>query len=310
MDLPKNAAEVVEKVKGGMESKAPELDVLAALQQAMKVPGAKIDREKFLRKELKRRYSKVIIDRAVEHNPAYAWIPREEIDKLAKHAIDYECNKATAISFTTGLPGGAVGVAAIPADIIQYFVFMLRVIQELAYLYGFDDFHLDENDVDNEAMNTIMIFLGVMFGVQQANVAIKVVANMAGRNVAKRLAQKALTKGTVYPIVKKIATAIGYKMTKEIFAGGVGRMVPVLGGIITGGLTYATFKPCANTLKNTLRKEPISDPQFYKSGEYMKRDETIIPDAEDVVFYSIDPDEDEAAGENVNDSQSTPLITI
>ena len=291
MELPKNAAEILEKIKDSASAKAQDIDVIAALQQAMKVPGAKINRENFLRKELHRRYSKVIIDKAVGVNPAYAGISREEVDKLARHAIDYETNKATAISFTTGLPGGVVGVAAIPVDVIQCFVFMLRVMQELAYLYGFADFKLDEETIDNETMNEIIVFLGVMFGVQEANMAIKAIANVASRTIAKRLARKPLTKGVIYPVVKAIAKAIGARMTKDIFAGGVGRMVPIIGGVVTGGLTFATFKPCANNLKNVLRKERISDPEFYKSGEYQK--ETDVPEAEDVVYYCIDSDEPE-----------------
>lgn len=311
MELPKNVLETVSKVKDSVVAKAQEIDVMSALRQAMQVPGAKINREKFLRKELSHRHPKVIVERAIEHNPAYARIDRYEIDKLAKHAIDYECNKATVISFGTGLPGGVVGVATMSADIVQYFVFMLRVIQELAYLYGFEEFNLDdeddlENNFENEALNEIVVFMGVMFGVEGAGTLIKLLAQSTGKAVAKKLARQALMKTAIYPVVKKIAPWLGMQMNKQIFAKGVGKAIPVVGGVFAGGLTFATFKPCANRLKAKLRELPINDPEFYRSGEYLK-EEPIIPDAEDVVFYSIDnPEDGEEADENVNDSQSTP----
>lgn len=283
------------------------IDMLAVLEQAMRLPGVRIDREQFLSKELGRKYPKVIIQRAIDNNPAYARIERYDIDKIAKHVIDYECNKTTALSVAAGLPGGIVGIAGMPADILQYFMFMLRVIQKLAYLYGFEDFHLSEEHVDDELMNKIMVFIGVMFGAQEANVAIKIVAKAAGEGVAKKLARQALMKNGFYRGVKKLAPWLGIQMNKKIFANGVGRAIPVVGGLFAGGLTYATFKPCANNLKNALREQPICDPKFYRSGKYLEENEDpVIPDAEEVVFYSIDPDEGEVTDENVNDSQTTP----
>ena len=307
MELPKKIPDAFGKLKVGMESKARELNVEEVLRQAMKVPVAKVDREKFLIKELKNKYSAHTLEMALANNPAYAGISRDEIDKIAKHVINYETNKVSAISFATGIPGGVAMAATVSADVLQYSTFILRVMQKLAYLYGFEKFELDEEDIDDETMNRVLMFLGIMFGVQEANVATKIIARMATQNVAKKLTQKPLTKGLVYPIVKNIAKAVGAKMTKQIFANGVSKVVPVIGGFVTGGLTFVTFKPCAINLKNALRDLPVSDPEFYRSGEYLKQDEEpVIPDAEDAVFYSIDPDDDEQTGENIKDSQSTP----
>lgn len=117
--------------------------------------------------------------------------------------------------------------ATVPADIIQYFGFMLRTLQKLAYLYGFSDFDLNDEEVSDETMNQLLIFLGVMFGVQGANAGVKKIAEAATQKVSRSLAQRALTKGTVYPIVKKIAQPVGIRMTKQVFANGVSKVVPV-----------------------------------------------------------------------------------
>lgn len=84
-------------------------------------------------------------------------------------------------------------------------------MQKLAYLYGFEDFELNEDAISDNTMNQIMIFLGVMFGVQGANAGVKKIAEAAAKKVSKSLAQKALTKGTVYPIVKKLLKQLGLR---------------------------------------------------------------------------------------------------
>lgn len=234
------------------------------VQQAIKLPVAQINREKFLHKELIRYYPEDVVDLAIKKNPAYAGIEKERISEISKQVINYETNKVSAISFVAGIPGGFAMVATVPADVAQYFAYMIRVMQKLAYLYGFEDFELNEEAISDNTMNQIMIFLGVMFGVQGANAGVKKIADAAAKKVAKSLAQKTLTKGTVYPIIKKIAQAVGIKMTKQIFAESVSKVVPVIGGAVTGGLSYITFKPCAKKLKNSFKDLYLCDPLYFK----------------------------------------------
>ncbi len=250
---------IIDKINDVKSDITPEL----ILNQAMKMPTVKIDREKFLRKELSVYYSDSVINDAIIYNPAYADIRREAIDKIADRVITYETNKVSAVSFIAGIPGGFTMAATIPADEVQYFGFALRVMQKLAYLYGFPDFELNENEINDDTMNQMLVFLGVMFGVQGANAGVKVIAQAASEKIAKTLARKALTKGTVYPIVKKIATSVGIKMTKQIFANCVSKAVPVIGGVVNGGLTFATFKPCCYRLKKSFKELNLSDPETY-----------------------------------------------
>lgn len=234
------------------------------LQQAMKVPLVKIDRAKFLKKELIKYYSENVIDEAIENNPAYAGIEREKINEIAKQVINYGTNKVSAISFVAGMPGGVAMAATVPVDITQYFGFILRIMQKLAYLYGFDEFEISEDEISDETKNQIMIFMGAMFGIQGANAGVKKVAEAATKKISNSLAQKALTKTTVYPVVKRISQAVGIRMTKQIFAKNVSKIVPVVGGVVSGGLTYATFKPSSYRLQRNFKELNLSDPEFYK----------------------------------------------
>lgn len=270
---------IIEKVK-------EEITFENVLATAMKAPGVKVNRVKFLRKELKKYCSDDVISSATNSNPAKAGIPRELIDKISKQIINYETTKVTGISMAASIPGGAAAVGAAAADITSYFAFILRTVQELAYLYGFEQFDLNDDEVDAETMNTVLLFIGVMFGVQGAASTLQKFANVLAKQISKKLAQKALTKGTIYPIVKKVATSVGIRMTKQIFADTVASAVPILGGALSGGLTYAMFRPGCMKLRRNLRSYNLCNPEFYKSASEEPDKEVI--DVEFVETDSID----------------------
>lgn len=250
-------ADIVKAVKNEMTFEK----VLAA---AMHTPGVRINREKFLRKELLRYCAEDIIADVIKNNPAKAGISKELINKISKQVINYETTKVTTLSVAASLPGGPAAIGAAAADITSYFAFILRTVQELAYLYGFKQFNLNEDDVDSETMNYLLVFMGVMFGVQGATSVLKKFADVLAKNIAKKLAQKSLTKGVIYPIVKKVAISVGIRMTKQIFADGVASAVPLVGGALSGGLTFAMFKPGCMKLRKNLMSYNLCDPEYYK----------------------------------------------
>jgi hypothetical protein len=252
------------------------------LKSAMNMPGVQIRRSDFLRKELSKRYSPDVVELAISRNPAYAGIRVSDIDKIAKSCINNETMWVSLTSFAAGIPGGLAMFGTVPADIAQYFARIVRVLQKLVYLYGWKELYNSNGEFDDETVARLTLFIGVMFGVNTANAAITKIAQSAAVKVEKDLAEKALTKTLIYPIIKKIAQILGYQMTKEIFAKGVSKLVPVIGGVFSGLLTLATFNPAANNLKNHLNKLPMADVEFFKETH-----DDII----DVDFSDVDLDE-------------------
>lgn len=220
-----------------------------------------------MRKELIKYCSEDEVEETINGNPAKAGISKDIINKVSMQVINYETTKVTGISVAASLPGGAAAVGAAVADITSYFAFILRAVQELAYLYGFEQFDLKEDDVDSETMNYILLFVGVMFGVQGAASTLRKFADVLARHVAKKLSQKALTKGTIYPIVKKISLSVGVRMTKQVFADGVASIITVVGGALSGGLTYAMFKPGCMKLRRNLMSYNLCNPEYYKAED-------------------------------------------
>lgn len=259
------------------------VDIADIITLGLKTPGVRVDREEFLRKEFKIHYSEETVAQAIEKTPAIAGIPADDIDKIADDVIQYERYFVSGISAALGTPGGAAMAATIPADIIQYYGYMLRTAQKLMYLYGFPQIVTDEEEtqIDSATMNLLIIAMGVMFGVAGANNAIKAMAKALGNGVQKQLMKQALTKGTVFPIVKGVAKWFGVRMTKEIFTGFFKKAIPVVGGVIGGGITYASFKPCCDRLKDNLKDTKLSNLNHEENEEETEIYDAIVTEVDE-----------------------------
>ena len=239
---------------------------------SFKTPGVYINREAFLKKQLFKNHPQEVIDKAIQCTPAIAGISQEEINKIADEVIISERTKVSGVSAALAAPGGIAMAATIPADIVQYYGFTLRAVQKLLYLYGFPDVDSGEEDglqLDDQTMNTIMLCLGTMYGVANANNAIKAIARGLANGVNKKLMGMALTKGAVYPFVKEVCKWFGVRLTKSMFSEAISKAIPVVGGVIGGGLTFASFKPCCDRLKKELKDTLLSNPDHKASAEEM-----------------------------------------
>lgn len=279
-NLTKKTKEVVSKSKEKVVTAIDvngdgNIDIEDIIILGLRTPGIGINRNDFLTKEFSKKYSKETIEQAIATTPTNAGISLEDLNKIADNVIIFERNCVTGISTALGTPGGFAMAATIPADIIQYYGYMLRTAQKLMYLYGFPEIDVREKGqtFDTETLNLLIICLGVMYGVAGANNAIKIMAKALATGVEKKLINAALTKGTIYPIVKNVAKWFGVKMTKEVFAGFFKKAIPVIGGVVGGGLTFVTFKPCCDKLKKSLQNTLLSNPNYKET-----REENIIDD--------------------------------
>lgn len=224
------------------------------------MPGVRIDRTAYLRSALERYCTSEQIDRAVEHSPAAAGISPDVITRAANTAITYETARVTGVSTLAGVPGGLAMVGTVPADLVQYFGHMLRIAQKLAYLYSWPDLFGGNKDLDEATEGILTLFIGVMMGVQLAQAGVSRVANMIAAQLLKTLPQKALTKGILFPIVKKVAAQLGVKMSVRMFSSGVAKAVPIAGAILSGGFTLGTFLPMAKRLQKHLASLAVTKP--------------------------------------------------
>ena len=219
------------------------------LDAGMALPGAKVDRERFLKTQLQSHCSGATVSKAIEDGPARAGVSDELIDQLANACINSHAAKACAISFATGLPGGWAMLGTVPADITQFFWHIIVLSQKLAYLYGWSDLLDDAGDMDEETGQKITFFVGAMMGCQLAVDAISEVAKRVASQAARRIPRVALTKFGFYKMAKQVAKWLGVSLTKQTFAKSVAKVVPILGGLLSGGITLVMIKTMAGRLK-------------------------------------------------------------
>ena len=228
------------------------------LKKLVRLKGVWISREAFLRQELRKLHlSDAQIEHAIASDPVSAGISRKLLDKLANDVISFETKKSSALSFAAGIPGGLAMLGTVPADLTQYYVHSLRIMQKLAYLYGWKEFLTDLDDVDDETIAQMGLFFGVMLGVGGAAESLRDFARLiVAPAIEKRIARKALMKTTWYPVVKKSLKVIGVSVTKQSMAKTVSKIVPLIGGVISGGMTFVALQTQATRLKQHLRQLP------------------------------------------------------
>ncbi|WP_074037590.1 EcsC family protein [Exiguobacterium profundum] len=256
------------------------------MTNAVKLPGVKVDRKEFLAQSFSKYVPATQLADVVEKGPLEAKVPLSVIKKVAKRNITNQTMKSSSASFAAGLPGGIGLAATIPADTAQFFGFALRLAQEIGYLYGYDDFW-EDGELDVERVNgELILFLGVMFGVGGATATIKALSAQLSKEALKKIPNKALMKTVYYPIIKKMSAMIGVKMTKDTFAKGISKMIPLAGGVISGGITYSSMTKMGNRLMNALEEGVnMTEAEFIESVEAVKRENLEIIEAE---FVEID----------------------
>ncbi|CAG7845102.1 hypothetical protein USB125703_01359 [Pseudoclavibacter triregionum] len=256
-DRPATVSDVVRESVIEQDAEAAEY-AAAFLKKVIRIRGVRIDRAPFLSQELRKLHlDDDTIERAVATTPIQAGIDRASLDKLATGAIGFETNKSAAMSFAAGIPGGFAMLASVPADITQYYVHAFRVMQKLAYLYGWQNFIDDLDEVDDETLGKLGLFLGVMMGVGGASAGLTKFATQVARPaIHKQIASQALTKTVWYGPVKQVLKLVGIKVTKDSFAKTVTKAVPVAGGVISGGMTFVSLRVQSERLQQHLRELP------------------------------------------------------
>ncbi len=261
------------------QSVAREFALENVITTAVKIPGVKVDRRTFLAEMFAK--ENVNLEQVIEIGPIKADISQDQLSKITAKLILKRTTESSLASFVAGIPGGLAMAATVPADILQFFGMALRLAQEIAYLYGAEDIWKDGEVDDDKVKSQLILYCGVMFGVSGAVSGVRVLSAQIAKTTLKKIPQKALTKTFWYPIVKQIGKAIGVKVTKSTVAKGVSKAIPVLGGVISGGLNFASMHPMAKRLQETFEKSCFDYTDADLEADFANL-ESIDIDAEDV----------------------------
>lgn len=266
-----------------------------AITTAVKIPGVKVNRDEFLAEQFAG--SDVNIQDIITFGPVEAGVSREDISGMANKLIIKRTSQSSIASFAAGIPGGLAMAATIPLDVMQFFGMALKLAQELSYMYGAQDLWVDGKIDDERVRSQLIMYCGVMFGVSGAVSGVRVLSTQIAKTTLKKLPQKALTKTFWYPIVKQFGKVIGVKVTKSTVAKGVSKAIPVIGGVISGGLNFASMLPMAKRLYNALDKATFD----YSEEDFENDLEIMDKIAKNEIIIDVEPSKREEIKEKVSD---------
>lgn len=246
---------------------------LNVLNESLKLPFIKVDRSDFLTKT----FSNKIDDmpKLFKEGPQ-AFFSKEELDRIASNVINSNVLQSSSISFASGLPGGVAIAATIPADMAQFYGYSLKLAQEISYVYGYQNIWTNQDELTEDAKNTLILYLGIMFGVSSAGSTIRILSNKLALQALKQLPNKTLTKHLYFTILKKVLAIFGTKLTKATFAKGVSKVIPVVGGVLSGSMNYLSLKPMANKLKVELGKSVNYTQQDFEQDIKILNEEDVL----------------------------------
>lgn len=146
--------------------------------------------------------------------------------------------KSAGSGFMTNLGGIITLPVAIPANFTSVLFVQLRMIAAIAHMCGYD--------VHNRKVKTLVY-------VALCGSAVSDLLKEVGIRYSTQLTANMLNKYLTAEVIKSINKAIGFRLLSRMGANGVvhtSKIVPILGGLVAGGLDAMTTNIIGNTARD------------------------------------------------------------
>ncbi len=157
----------------------------------------------------------------------------QNVDEAAKKFIKYQIAKCTTSGFVTGLGGLITLPVSIPANVGSVMYVQMRMIACLAYMGGYD--------TSSDQVQTLVYAC-------LAGISIDQVLKNLGVQFGTKFTM-AMVKKIPASVVTKINQKVGFRFLTKFGSKGlinIGKAVPIIGGVISGGFDFAETKVIAN----------------------------------------------------------------
>ena len=157
----------------------------------------------------------------------------KDVDTAAKKFVNYQIAKCTTSGFITGLGGLITLPVAIPANVGSVIYVQMRMIACLAYMGGYD--------TDSDQVQTLVYAC-------LAGISIDQILKQAGIKFGNKFVM-AMVKKIPGEVLTKINQKVGFRFVTKFGTKGIvniGKAVPVVGGMISGGFDFVETKVIAN----------------------------------------------------------------
>ena len=184
----------------------------------------------------------------------------DSVDDAALDLITDHMSKCTATGFVMGLGGLVTMPVTIPANIAGVLYFQLRMIAGLAYMGGYDVYS------PQVRMLTYVCLAGISIQSMLKNTGVKI-----GTRITKSVVAKIPAKLTA-----SINRSVGYRLFTKFGsrgAVGLGKAVPVVGGIVCGSLDYVETRLIAQRAYNMFIRGDVGNAAGFADYEIIDDEE-------------------------------------
>ena len=197
----------------------------------------------------------------------------KSVEAAAKSFINYQIAKCTTSGFVTGLGGLITMPVSLPANIGSVLYVQMRMIACLAYMGGYD--------TESDQVQTLIYACLAGISVDQV---LKNVGVQFGTKFTMAMVRK--IPGSV---LTKINQKVGFRFITKFGSKGlinIGKAVPVVGGVISGGFDFAETKIIAKRAYNM-----FIEGDFTVLSEEQKKTAEYIEDIIDEMVVEVEVEE-------------------
>lgn len=162
------------------------------------------------------------------------------IDDAINSLVNWQTTKCATSGFLAGLGGVVTMPVTIPANLASVIYVQIRMVAAIAHMHG-------HNLKDDQ----VQTFVYVCLTGQSANELIKGTGIQLGLKLGKAQIQRIPGE-----VIKKINKLVGFRLVTKFGEKGVinlGKMLPILGGVIGGSADAITTRTIAKVAKKTFQ---------------------------------------------------------
>lgn len=166
-----------------------------------------------------------------------------DAETAAESLIRWQVAKCATSGFITGVGGLITLPVAVPANVGSVMYIQLRMIAAVAHLGGYD--------LRDDAVQSLVY-------VCMAGKAATDIAKSVGIVLGEKLAVTTIKRVFTRPVLTKINQAVGFRLVTQFGSKGVvnlGRMVPIVGGVVCGTFDSVTTRAVGDAAKKTFFAE-------------------------------------------------------
>lgn len=219
-----------------------------------KLPVVKVDRNRFLRNQLKKELGKEELERAINESPTTV-LTKGQIKKIGDKLILKHSLLTALLTALLTLPNNILLTCiAIVLDILQAQMMIYIITQKLLYLYGHKDLKNGDTILKKQISVILWIISAVMIGRGGLRKTAKSVASKVTRTIIARVSARVGTRVTMVNLIRQVMKWAGVTLTQKMISAAIDIIVLSVCSLIAGIFSFWIFYPMANNLNRKLQE--------------------------------------------------------